>query len=258
VNRLQNKVALVTGSARGFGEAIAAAFVAEGAMVFVSDVSGDTGQRVADHLGSSARFVPLDVRDEAAWVRVIDAIVAEFGRLDVLVNNAAILRLGPLLDFRISEFRELIEVNQIGCFLGMRTAARVMAAAGRGSIINVASVDAMYGTPGTLAYGATKWAVRGMGKVAAVELGGAGVRVNTIFPGGMATEMSAPASNNLKMKAKPIDAIIGGWPIARLAPPAEVAPLATFLASEESSFCTGAEFVVDGGATAGPSYLDRS
>ncbi len=257
MNRLDGKVAIVTGAARGLGAAIAEAFVAEGARVVLADVLAGEGRSVADGLGPAARFVTLDVADEAGWQAAVDSTIAELGALDVLVNNAAILRLGPLVDFPLSAYRELIEINQIGCFLGMRTAARAMAAAGHGSIINIASVDALGGTPGTLAYGATKWAVRGMTRSAANELGQAGVRVNAIFPGGMATGMAAPEGNAL-MKIKPADEIIGSWPLARIASPKEVAPLAVYLASEESSFCTGAEFVIDGGATTGPAYLDKS
>ena len=257
MERLAGKVAIVTGAARGLGEAIADAFVAEGARVVLADVLVDEGRAVAERLGAAARFVTLDVADEDGWQAAVDSTIADLGGLDVLVNNAAILRLGPLVDFPLDQYRELIEINQIGCFLGMRTAARAMAAAGHGSIINIASVDAIHGTPGTLAYGATKWAVRGMTKSAANELGQFGVRVNGIFPGGMATGMAAPEGNAV-MKAKPASEIIGGWPLGRLAPPSEVAPLAVFLASEESSFCTGAEYVIDGGATCGPAYLDKS
>jgi 3alpha(or 20beta)-hydroxysteroid dehydrogenase len=257
VHRLKDKVAIVTGAARGLGEAIAEAFVAEGAHVVLVDVL-DSGHLVAERLGPTARYMTLDVSDEDGWRATIATTVADLGQLDILVNNAAILRLGPLRDFSLKEYRELVEVDQFGCFLGMQAASRPMLAAGRGSIINVASVDALHGAAGTLAYGATKWAVRGMTKVAAVELGPSGVRVNGIFPGGMATTMAAPASNNVQMRAKSASEIIAEWPISRLATPSEVAPLAVFLASEESSFCTGAEFVVDGGATAGPAYLDKS
>ncbi|TML19194.1 MAG: glucose 1-dehydrogenase [Actinobacteria bacterium] len=256
--RLEHKVALVTGAASGLGAAIAEAYVAEGATVIVADVAVAAGQAVADRLGQSAHYIELDISDEQRWESAVDWIMEKFGRLDVLVNNAAILRLGPLLGFSLNEFRELVDVNQTGTFLGMRTAARVMVPAGRGSIINVASVDALYGTPGTGGYGATKRAVRGLTKVAAGEWGPLGVRCNGIFPGGMDTPMAAPASNNVLMRAKSADEIIGGWPISRLARPAEVAPLAVYLGSDESSYCTGAEFVIDGGATAGPAYLDRT
>jgi 3alpha(or 20beta)-hydroxysteroid dehydrogenase len=238
------------------GEAIAEAFVGEGARVVLTDVAAEDGQRVAERLGPAARFVAFDVADEDGWRATLDSTLADLGKLDVLVNNAAILRLGPLEDFPVAQYRELIEVNQIGCFLGMQLAARIMVAAGRGSIINVASVDALYGTPGTTAYGATKWAVRGMTKVAANELGAKGVRVNGIFPGGMATNMASPDGNKL-MKIRPAEEIISSWPMGRIALPSEVAPLAVFLASEESSYCTGTEFVIDGGATVGPAYLDR-
>jgi 3alpha(or 20beta)-hydroxysteroid dehydrogenase len=257
MKRLEGKAALVTGAARGLGKAVAEAFVGAGARVVIADVLVDAGRAVASDLGAAAHFVRLDVSDEDSWQAAIEVTVREMGSVDVLVNNAAILRLGPLVDFPLSEYRELVEVNQIGCFLGMRAAGRQMVSAGHGSIINVASVDALYGTPGTAAYGATKWAVRGMTKVAAVELAPHGVRANAIFPGGIDTDMSAPESNNRRMKIRPAEDIIRNWPMGRLASPTEVAPLAVFLASDESSFCTGAEFVVDGGATAGPAYLAK-
>ena len=256
--RLEKKVALVTGAASGLGAAIAEAYVAEGATVVVADVAVAAGRAVAERLGRSAHFFELDISDERRWETAVDWIVETFGGLDVLVNNAAILRLGPLQGFSLSDFRELVDVNQFGTFLGMRTASRAMAPAGRGSIINIVSVDALYGTPGTGGYGATKWAVRGLTKVAAGEWGPLGIRCNGIFPGGMDTPMAAPTSNNVLMRAKSADEIIGGWPISRLARPAEVAPLAVYLGSDESLYCTGAEFVIDGGATAGPAYLDRS
>jgi 3alpha(or 20beta)-hydroxysteroid dehydrogenase len=254
--RLGGKIALVTGAAGGLGAAIASTFAVEGAHVVVSDVADAEGEEVAGGLATPGAYFSLDVTDEAAWDRVVAETLARFGQLDVLVNNAAILRVGPFREFSVNDFHALIDTNQVGCFLGMRAAARAMGSRG-GSIINIASVDALRGVPGVLGYAATKWAVRGMTKVAAVELGPLGIRVNAIHPGGMATAMTAVGSNQA-MKIKPADEIIGGWPLGRLASPDEVASMAVFLAAEESSFCTGADFVVDGGATAGPPYLERT
>jgi 3alpha(or 20beta)-hydroxysteroid dehydrogenase len=256
MNRLDGKVAVVTGAAGGLGSALSRLFVAEGAEVILADVDTVRGEALARELGPAAAFARLDVSNEDEWNAVVDRIVRDKGRLDVLVNNAAILLVGPVLQFTAGDFRKLMEINQLGCFLGVRTAARVMVRQGGGSIINVASVDATQGTPGVAAYASTKWAVRGISRVAAVELGRHRVRVNTIMPGGMRTAMVAP-SINTNMGLLPAEQIIDGWPLGRLADPSEVAPIAVFLASDESSYCTGAEIVVDGGATAGPPYLDR-
>ena len=258
VTRLQGKVALITGAAGGLGAALARAFVAQGAHVIVTDVQLDAGRALADELGSSASFAPLDVTSETAWAATIDDVVREHGRVDVVVNNAAVLLVGPVVDYSVDDFRASVEVNQIGCFLGVQAGARAMiAGGGGGSIINIGSVDGLRGTPGVAGYASTKWAVRGITRVAAVELGPSNVRVNAILPGGMKTTMTAPATN-VKMRLKPAEQIVGGWPLGRMAHPDEIAPLAVFLASDESAFCTGGEFVIDGGATAGPDYLDRT
>jgi 3alpha(or 20beta)-hydroxysteroid dehydrogenase len=255
---LQGKVALITGAAGGLGAALSRAFVAEGAHVVVTDVQHDGARAVADELGDAATFAPLDVTSEDAWKTTIEAVVRDRGRVDVVVNNAAVLLVGPILDYSASDFRTSVEVNQIGCFLGVQAGARAMIADGRGgSIINIGSVDGLRGTPGVAGYASTKWAVRGLTRVAAVEFGPRKVRVNAILPGGMTTAMAAPAIN-VKMRLRPAEQIVGGWPLGRLAHPDEIAPLAVFLASDESAYCTGAEFVIDGGATSGPDYLDRS
>jgi 3alpha(or 20beta)-hydroxysteroid dehydrogenase len=257
VARLQGKVALITGAAGGLGAALARAFVAEGAQVVVTDVRLDAVRALAHELGSSASFAPLDVTSETGWATTIGDVVRDHGRIDVVVNNAAVLLVGPILDYSVDDFRTSVEVNQIGCFLGVQAAARAMIAGRGGSIINIGSVDGLRGTPGVAGYASTKWAVRGITRVAAVELGPSNVRVNAILPGGMSTAMAAPAIN-LQMRLRPAEQIVGGWPLGRLAHPDEIAPLAVFLASDESAFCTGSEFVIDGGATSGPDYLDRT
>ena len=258
MGRLQGKVALITGAAGGLGAALSRAFVAEGAHVIVTDVQDDAGRALANELGTSASFARLDVSSETAWAAVIDDGVRARGRIDVVVNNAAVLLPGPILDYSLSDFRASIEVNQIGCFLGVQAAGRAMIADGRGgSIINISSVDGLRGMPGVAGYSSTKWAMRGITRVAAVEFGPSKVRVNAILPGGIRGAMAAPAIN-VKMRLRPAEQIVGGWPLGRLADPDEFAPLAVYLASDESAYCTGSEFVIDGGATSGPDYLDRS
>ena len=256
MNRLHGKVAVITGAAGGLGSALSRLFVDEGAHLLMTDIDVDRGRALASELGQNASFAKLDVSSEADWSAVIGRLVEEKGRVDVLVNNAAILLVGPILQFSASDFRALVEVNQLGCFLGVQTAGRAMVAGGGGSIINISSVDGMQGTPGVGGYASTKWAVRGITRVAAVELGRSGVRVNAILPGGMRTVMASPTVN-VSMGLIPAEQIIDSWPLGRLSDPREVATCAVFLASDESSFCTGAEFIIDGGATAGPPYLDH-
>ena len=169
--RLDGKVALISGAARGQGAAEARAFVSEGARVLLADVLDDEGKALAEELGDAAAYQHLDVTQEAQWEHVVEAAVAQFGHLDVLVNNAGILDAGPLLDTSLERYRRVIDVNQIGVFLGMRAVGPSMITAGGGSIINISSVDGMMGMAGMVAYVASKWAVRGMTKTAAAELG---------------------------------------------------------------------------------------
>jgi 3alpha(or 20beta)-hydroxysteroid dehydrogenase len=242
MGRLDGKVAIVTGAARGQGEAEACRFVAEGARVLLADVL-DEVRTVADDLGEAAASVELDVTSENGWSDAVHEATERFGRLDVLVNNAAIYRFGtPLVDLSLEEYRTVVEVNQVGVFLGMRAVAPVMTECGGGSIVNVSSLAGLSGQPGALAYVASKFAVRGMTKVAALELGPAGIRVNSIHPGVIDTPMIAGAVERFPVRRIPAQ---------RVGAPDDVASLALFLASDESSFCTGAEFVVDGGHHAG-------
>jgi len=239
-DRLQGKVAIVTGGARGQGEAEARAFVAEGAKVLITDVLDAEGEALAKELGDAAAYRHLDVVDETHWDAAVNETRERFGTLDVLVNNAGILDAGPLLSTTLDAYRRVIDINQVGVFLGMRAAGAVMAEQGRGSIVNISSVDGMVGMAGMVAYVASKWAVRGMTKTAAAELGPSGVRVNSVHPGGVDTPM-------IQGLGLPEDSMAMGVPLGRVAQPGDIAPLVVFLASDESGYCTGAEFVIDGG-----------
>lgn len=252
MGRLQGKVALITGAARGQGEAEARLFVAEGAKVLLTDVLDDKGAIVAKELGDSARYMHHDVTDEDQWAAAVDMATSTFGRLDILVNNAGIFRLGFLATTTLADYMAVINVNQVGVFLGMRSVVPALVASGAGSIVNISSIDGLIGMAGGISYVSSKFAVRGMTKTAAIELGGSGIRVNSIHPGGVDTPMIRP--EGLGIDLGDIDAQMGSRvPLGRIAAPEEVARLALFLASDESSYCTGSEFVIDGGMTAGVS-----
>jgi 3alpha(or 20beta)-hydroxysteroid dehydrogenase len=240
--RLDGKVALVSGAARGMGEAHARLFVAEGARVVLGDVLDEPGGKLAAELGDAAHFLHLDVTQEDSWRRAVAAAGERYGRLDVLVNNAGILHFSRLEETALEDFERVVRVNQTGCFLGMKAAIPALRAAGGGSIVNVSSIAGLQGVWSGVSYTASKFAVRGMTKSAALELGADGIRVNSVHPGGVDTPM--------------LDGLGQGpgyddQPIARIGRPQEVAELVLWLASDASSYCTGAEFVVDGGATAG-------
>jgi 3alpha(or 20beta)-hydroxysteroid dehydrogenase len=244
--RLEGKVALITGAARGMGAAEARLFVAEGSRVVIADVLVNEGKALARELGAAACFVELDVTDETAWEQTVDQATATFGGLDVLVNNAGVASLSPLVATTVEDYMRVVGVNQLGVFLGMRAVTPAMNRAGRGSIVNISSIDGLAGTPMAVAYVASKFAVRGMTKVAALELAGANIRVNSIHPGGVRTAMiDLVPGLDLGALVEP------SIPMKRLGRPEEIAQLALFLASDESSYCTGSEFVADGGVTAG-------
>ena len=249
MGRLDGKVALISGGARGQGAAEARLFVAEGARVVLGDVLEEECAGVASELGSAARAVPLDVTDEASWARAVQTAVDTFGKLDVLVNNAGIVRTGSLESMSLDDYMAVIQVNQVGVFLGMRAVVAAMRQAGRGSIINISSNAGMEGVQGVIGYVASKWAVRGMTKTAALELGADGIRVNSVHPGGVNT----PMINSDNFTDVDQDAVFSAQPIPRVGQPEEIARLVLFLASEESSFSTGSEFIADGGRLAGQS-----
>ncbi len=243
MGRLDDKVCLITGGARGQGAAEARLFAAEGATVWITDVLAEEGSALAAEIG--ATFRPLDVRSEDQWSALVDAIIARDGRIDVLVNNAGIFRSNRLFETSLAEFEEVMAVNSTGVFLGMRAVAEHMRRAGRGSIINISSLAGLTGAHGAFAYGTSKWAVRGMTKTAATEMGRRGVRVNSIHPGLIDTDMmhQLPGSEDEGRLTRRV-------PLGRAARAEEVANLALYLASDESSYSTGSEFIVDGGLNA--------
>ncbi|MEU2080134.1 glucose 1-dehydrogenase [Streptomyces sp. NPDC013489] len=238
---LTGKVALVTGAARGMGEAEARLFAALGANVVLTDVLEPQGEEVAASLGPAARFVRHDVTDEQSWAGAVAAALDAFGRLDVLVNNAAIYSTSLITEEDPARLETILRVNLIGPFLGVRAVAGPMRTSGGGSIVNISSQAGLQGLWGHGAYGAAKWGLRGLTRTAALELGADGIRVNSVHPGAIATPMTA----HLGTKEHP------GTPLGRVGEPEEVARLVAFLASDESSYLSGAELAVDGGASAG-------
>jgi 3alpha(or 20beta)-hydroxysteroid dehydrogenase len=249
-SRLEGKVALITGGARGMGAAEAELFVANGATVVITDVLDAVGAETAKRLSSGSGtcvFIHHDVTSEADWSAVVADVLQSFGQIDILVNNAGIFEQGSILDTTLEAYRRTIDINQVGVFLGMKTVAAHMAGRRTGSIINISSVAGMAGTPGFVAYGASKWAVRGMTKGVAKELAPHGVRVNSIHPGIIDT----PMLQTFEAAGEGVrEAVRTRIPLGYEAEPIHVANLALYLASDESAYSTGSEFIVDGGWTA--------
>ena len=263
--RLDGKVALVTGAARGIGAAIASAMAAEGARVVVSDILDDAGKAIADDIrtqGGQAIYVSHDVTSEAGWASALEAAAADFGGIDVLVNNAGLFLGKPLAETSVAEMNRMLSVNVVGLMLGCKLALPYMAARasrwdGGGAIINLSSVAGLIGASFQTVYSMTKGAVRLFSKSLAMECADLklNIRVNSIHPGVIDTDMAADVARG-QMEARAMDAdkvqrfLIGGHPLGRLGRPKDIADAAVFLASAESSFMTGTEIVVDGGMTA--------
>ncbi len=245
MGRLDGKVALITGGARGQGAQEAELFASEGASVVITDVLDDDGKATAAAIGARVTFHHHDVTSEADWTSVVDAVLDEHGQLDVLVNNAGVLAIAPLVMTTEQEYRRVIDINQVGVFLGMKAVVPHMVERTSGSIVNISSVAGLMGTPGMIAYGASKWAVRGMTKAVALEVAPFGVRVNSIHPGIIETPMLEEFE-----KWGIMSAVMDRVPVGRKADAIEVARLALYLASDDSAYSTGSEFVVDGGMTA--------
>ena len=251
MERLGGKVAIVTGAARGTGLAIARRFVAEGARVWLGDVLDERGEKAAAELGGAARYLHHDVTSEEEWQRIVSSALAAHGRIDVLVNNAAILHLGTIAHTPVEVARRILEVNTLGPFLGLRAVVEPMRAQGGGAIVNVGSIDGMLGMNGITAYAASKWGLRGLGKAAAMELGRDGIRVNSVCPSGGSPEMYRPWAAQLADAAPEVGAYVANRGIPGDAPQDEIAAAVLFLASDEARHCTGVDLPVDGGAHAG-------
>lgn len=246
--RLSGKVAIVTGAAQGMGEAHVRRFVREGAKVILTDVNEAGGTALAAELGDDALFLQHDVAKAADWARVVTQGEARFGKVDVLVNNAGVI--GPvqgMLEFGEADFLQVCAINQLGVFLGMKAVLPSMIAGGGGSIVNISSIAGMLGTKesSNAAYCASKWAVRGMSKLVAAQHGKDGIRVNSVHPGYILTPMMIAATDEQGGGAA------AAIPLGRLAQPDEVTNVVLFLASDEASFVSGAEHVVDGAMIAG-------
>jgi len=246
MGKLDGRVVMITGAARGQGAEEARLFAAEGARVVVADVLDDLGEAVVKEIGEAARYVRLDVTDEAQWTAAADFAAEAFGKLDGLINNAGVLRFNKIERTTVEEYMQVVMVNQLGVFLGLRTCLPRIRAAGGGTVVNTASVDGLAGMPYLASYASTKFAVRGLTKVAALEAGPL-VRVNCICPGGVHT----PMVSDLMPPDMDPDAGYSGIPLKRVGTAAEIAKAALFLTSDDSSYCTGADFVLDGGALAG-------
>ncbi|HZA09219.1 glucose 1-dehydrogenase [Mycobacterium sp.] len=240
MGRVDGKVALISGGARGMGASHARLLSEEGAKVVIGDILDDEGKALADELGDAVRFVHLDVTQPEHWKAGVSTAVGEFGKLNVLVNNAGIVNGGPLQKFDLTKWQQILAVNLTGTFLGIQVAVEPMIAAGGGSIINVSSIEGLRGTPWVHGYVASKWGVRGLSKSAAIELAPHNIRVNSIHPGMIRT----PMTQNIPDDMVPI-------PLGRPADPIEVSTFVLFLASDESSYATGTEFVIDGGVVNG-------
>jgi 3alpha(or 20beta)-hydroxysteroid dehydrogenase len=265
--RLAGRSILITGAARGQGEQEARRFAAEGAQLLVTDVLDDQGEALAKEL--NARYQHLDVSDEEQWQAAVSAATSAYGKLDGLVNNAGILKLNALTDTPLEEYRQVIGINQVGCFLGMKTAAPAITEAGGGTIVNTASYTAQTGMALTTSYAASKGAILSMTRVAALELAGGGVRVNAICPGAVDTPMTNPSqvtigatgetlsggSDAAEMDEAVRELYARVVPMGRIGKPQEIADLALFLSSAESSYITGQPFVVDGGWLCGVSIF---
>ena len=256
MERLTSKVAIITGAAGGTGAVMARLFAQEGARVVIADVKKKEGEALAQNIGETALFVPLDVSREADWQAAMQQTQDHFGGLDILVNNAALLHIAALDQTSREDFLRLVEVNQLGPFLGSQAALEPMKNRGGGSIINIASTDGLKGMNGVSAYASTKWAVRGLTRSTAIELGHYAIRVNAICPEAGNPNMSAPffpgAPDLTEVPHQMMQAILKAPPEST--PPSrllDIARMALFLASDESLSCTGADFVVDAGLTAG-------
>ena len=238
--RFDGKVALVTGGARGMGASHVRALAAEGARVVIGDVLDEEGKALAEELPDTL-YCPLDVTDEQAWQSAVHAAEEAFGPVDVLVNNAGIVRFGGVEEQSPAHFRRIVDVNLTGTYLGMHTVLPGMRGRGRGAVVNISSAAGLMGFADGIGYVTSKWGVRGMTKAAALDMAGTGIRINSVHPGLIRTPMGENASPEL----------FAAQPLPRIGEPEEVTRMVLFLAGDDASFTTGGEFAVDGGQTIG-------
>lgn len=241
--RLQDKVIIITGAAQGMGATHARLCIEAGAKVVLTDINAEKGQALAAELGSQALFIQHNVTSEDDWEQVIAATQAHFGTINVLVNNAGITQSKSILETSLDDYRRILEINQVSVFLGMKAVIPSMQASKQGSIINISSINGLVG--GAIGYTDSKFAVRGMTKAAALECAPFGIRVNSVHPGVIATPMIMQGDTKAA-----VEAFAKSIPMRRVAQPEEVSSIVLYLASDDSSYSTGAEFIVDGGLTA--------
>lgn len=243
MTRLEGKVAIITGAAQGMGASHAKIFIEQGAKVVLTDLNEEKGSALAKELGENALFIKQDVTSEQGWAEVVAQAEEKFGPVNVLVNNAGISFAKNILEISLDEYMKIVNINQVSVFLGMKAVAGSMMKAGGGSIVNISSINGLVG--GAVGYTDTKFAVRGMTKAAALNFAPMGIRVNSVHPGVIATPMIMQEGQK-----EQIEAFAKFIPLQRISQPEEVSQLVLYLASDESSYSTGAEFVVDGGITA--------
>jgi|SRR5690625_4211692 len=243
MDRLKDKVAIITGGAAGMGEAHVRLFVKEGAKVVLTDINSESGQTLAEELGKKAHFIQHDVTNEAGWAKVVSETEEKFGPIDILVNNAGISPVLTVENSSLDDYMNVVNINQVSVFLGMKYVIPSMKKAGHGSIVNISSINGLSG--GVVGYTDTKFAVRGMTKAAAKELAPYNIRVNSVHPGVINTPMVQESA-----AFEQIQAMVEMIPMKRMSQPNEISQLVLFLASDDSSYSTGTEFIADGGITA--------
>ena len=251
MGKLDGKVALITGGARGMGASHVRHFVEQGAEVVLGDMLDEEGEKLATEFGDAVTYVHHDVTSESDWDAVVQRAVSAYGKIDVLVNNAGVLKVGSMAGMSVDAFRSVMDINATGQWLGIRAVTEPMRAAGGGSIVNVSSAGGFQGSAGMSAYTASKFAVRGITRCAALELGPYGIRVNSVHPGGVATPMTSQGDVS---EGRESGEYFSRLPVPRIGRPIEVSYLVAFLASDEAAYCTGAEYPVDGGMLAGDNY----
>ena len=243
MGKLQDKVVVITGGAQGMGELHAKKAIAEGAKVVITDINDELGQKTANSLGDDVLFIKHDVSKETDWNHVIQEVMNKWNRIDVLVNNAGITYNKTIDQISLEDYMKIVNINQVSVFLGIKTVSKIMKSQKQGSIINISSMNGLVG--GAIGYTDTKFAVRGMTKAAAKELSPFNIRVNSVHPGVIKTAMLE--QEDVKEAVKEFEKTI---PMRRVAQPEEVSNLVCFLASDDASYSTGSEFVIDGGITA--------